>query len=302
YLFGAGYGDDVIFDTQERVAWLGRDGRLHKESDDVIRFGSDITLDNLVYTKDGNDLLISITGYTDTLRIRNQFASIAEGVEWFEYVDGTRLHISDVEERLAIVGGSRGDDVINGALDSENVLDGRQGDDELYGGRLGDTYAFGAAYDLDRVIEREDGAQGAIDRVVFGSIVDPETVQVIQDNNDLIIDLGNGEDRLTIVDGLTSRQVEQFLFADGTEWDLETVRDRLLIGSDGDDVLVGFDDRDDRLDGKGGSDALEGSLGNDTYVFGIGSGDDSVEDTGGIDRIEFGENISAQQIVFSGQD
>ncbi|MCP4129165.1 MAG: hypothetical protein GY753_19230, partial [Gammaproteobacteria bacterium] len=94
----------------------------------------------------------------------------------------------------------------------------------------------------------------------------------------------------------------QFLFADGTEWDLETVRDRLLTGSDGDDVLVGFDDRDDRLDGKGGSDALEGGLGNDTYVFGIGSGDDSVEDTGGIDRIEFGENISAQQIVFSGQD
>ena len=302
YLFGIGYGDDVIFDTQKRVAWLNRDGKSIKETDDTVRFGSDITIDNLIYTKDGNDLLISITDYTDTLRIRNQFASIAEGVEWFEYEDGSRLHISDVEERLAIVGGSRGDDVINGALDSENVLDGRQGDDELYGGRLADTYAFGAAYDLDRIIEREDAQVGSIDRIVFGSIVDPETVQVIRDGNDLIIDLGNGEDRVTIVDGLTTRQVEQFLFADGTQWGLETVRDRLLTGSNNDDVLIGFDDRDDRLDGKGGSDALEGGQGDDTYVFGIGSGDDSVEDTGGTDRIEFGETISTQQLEFSRQD
>ncbi|WP_280514010.1 calcium-binding protein, partial [Stappia taiwanensis] len=302
YIFGIGYGQDVIVDTQKRVSWVTREGTLVKETDDTVRFREGVTIDNLIFTKDGDDLVMSITDHPDTLRVKNQFASIARGIEWFEFDGGERLHISDVEERLAIVGGSRGDDVIEGALDSENTLDGRQGDDELEGGRLGDTYAFGAAYDLDTIVERTDGVEGAIDKVVFGAIVDPDTVRLIRDGDDLIIDLGNGEDRLTITEGLTTRQVEKFLFANGVEWDLEDVRDRLLTGTEGDDVLVGFDDRDDQLDGRTGSDAMEGGLGNDTYVFGLGSDDDSVKDTGGFDRIEFGANVIAAQIEFSNED
>ncbi|AVX03475.1 iron-regulated protein FrpA [Maritalea myrionectae] len=302
YLFGVGYGNDVIIDDQKRVAWSTRDGKTIKETDDRVLFGSGVNLDNLIYTKDGDDLLISIDGRSDTLRIKNQFNAISKGIEWFEYASGDRLHISDVEERLAIVGGSRGDDVINGALDAENVLDGRQGDDQLYGGKLGDTYAFGAAYDLDQIIEREDGQVGAIDRIVFGSLVNPETIQLLRDGNNLIFDLGNGEDRLTVVEGLSTRQVERFLFANGTEWNLEDVRNHLLKGSNGDDVLIGFDDRNDRIDGGGGSDVLSGGKGDDTYLFGVGSGDDSIEDIGGLDKVEFRDAISVSQVRFSRQD
>ena len=301
YLFDVGYGTDVIVDTQKRVVWQDR-GSRNKETDDRVLFGSDINVANAVYTKDGDDLVISIVDRTDTLRIRNQFASISEGVEWFEYQDGTRFHISDVEELLAITGGSRGDDYIEGSLDNPNVLDGRQGDDILVGGRAGDTYAFGAAYDLDEIRERSDPAAGAIDRVVFGTLVDPDSVRLLRDLDDLIIDLGNGEDRLTITNGLSTQQVELFVFADGTEWNLEDIRNGLTTGTEADDIIRGFDDRDDLLDGLEGSDALEGGLGNDTYAFGLGSGADSVFDNGGVDQIVFGTGISAPMITFSDEN
>ncbi|MEQ1713130.1 MAG: calcium-binding protein, partial [Hyphomicrobium sp.] len=80
---------------------------------------------------------------------------------------------------------------------------------------------------------------------------------------------------------------------------LAEIRDRLLVGTAGDDVFVGFDDRDDVLDGQGGSDALVGGGGNDTYKFGIGSSDVSVSDTAGVDKIVFGAGIGAAGVRFS---
>ena len=61
---------------------------------------------------------------------------------------------------MAIVGGSWGDDVIQGVPGSPNVFDGRQGDDQFFGGHHGDTYAFGAAYDLDEIVEAARRSKG----------------------------------------------------------------------------------------------------------------------------------------------
>ena len=62
----------------------------------------------------------------------------------------------------------------------------------------------------------------------------------------------------------------------------------MLTGTTGDDQLTGFDNRDDTLVGGAGSDAMVGGNGNDTYDSAISDGSDSIRDTGGIDRIEFG--------------
>ena len=53
--------------------------------DDVVEFGDDITLANIVFTQDGDDLIISVQDRTDTLRIRNQFRSIDDEIERFEF-------------------------------------------------------------------------------------------------------------------------------------------------------------------------------------------------------------------------
>ncbi len=299
YLFDVGYGNDIIVDRQVRAAWFNHDGRFVGEAEDTVRFGGGIERDAISFARDGEDLVVSIAGRTDTLRIKNQFRDIEDAIERFEFSDGEHLTAGDIESLLSIADGSRGDDEIVGFADSENVLDGRQGDDRLIGGRLGDTYAFGAEYDLDEIVESDTPQAGAVDRVVFAASVAAETLRLSRSGDDLIIDLGNGNDLLTVTDGLASRQVEEFHFADGTVWTLEDVRERLLIGGSGDDVLRGFDDRDDTLDGGEGSDALEGGLGNDTYRFDLGGGADSVTETGGVDRIVFGEQISAPMVRFS---
>ena len=171
YLFDVGYGQDVIIDRQVRVAWPNRDGSAVKEHDDVVRFGDDIPTASIAFAQDGDDLVVTVQDAVDTLRVRNQFRSIEDGIEWFAFADGTQWHISDVEEQLSIAGASWGDDVIEGVATSPNVLDGRQGDDQLIGGHFGDTYAFGAAYDLDQIIESTTPAPGATDRVVFSASV-----------------------------------------------------------------------------------------------------------------------------------
>ncbi|PYF01795.1 Ca2+-binding RTX toxin-like protein [Rhodopseudomonas faecalis] len=262
YKFDAGYGQDVVLDRRVRASWQDRRG-VRVPIDDVVEFGSAITRDNIVFTKDGIDLLISINGRADTLRIRNQFRDAEDGVELFRFYDGSTIKISDVEELLQIAGGNRGDNILTGLSNQENVLDGRQGDDTLYGGNRTDTYAFSAGYGFDHIIEKTDAA-GVIDHVVFGASVRVEDIIISRNGNDLLIDLGNGVDVLTVVNGLSTTRVEQFEFADGRTLSIESIIDRMLMGTAADDHLIGFDNRNDTLSGGAGSDALEGGLGNDT--------------------------------------
>ncbi|MCJ2189220.1 calcium-binding protein, partial [Novosphingobium beihaiensis] len=301
YKFDAGYGQDVIIDRRVRASWQDRRG-VHVPVDDVVEFGGGIaSFDDLVFTKDGDDLLISIVGRTDTLRIKNQFRDAEDGVELFRLFDGTTRKISDIEELLQIAGGNRGDNVIQGIDDQPNVLDGRQGDDTLIGGSRGDTYAFTAGYGFDTIIEKAD-AINVVDRVIFGASVRVEDIAVSRSGNDLLIDLGNGVDVLTVVNGLTTTRVESYEFTDGTTWTIDEIIDRMLTGTDADEHLIGLDNRNDTLSGGGGSDALEGGLGNDTYRFGVGDGSDSVYDAGGVDRVVFGEELTSDMVSFANID
>ena len=78
----------------------------------------------------------------------------------------------------------------------------------------------------------------------------------------------------------------------------------LLAGGSGNDVLYG-EAGDDTLDGGAGNDQLFGFRGADTYLFGYGSGQDTIsnedDDTPGTnaDTIEFGAGITASDLIFT---
>ncbi|MEZ5697138.1 MAG: calcium-binding protein, partial [Sphingomonadaceae bacterium] len=295
YLFDIGYGHDVIDDTIDDGRW---------RAGDTVRFGADVVSGDVRFTKEGDDLLITFVGFTDSLRVLNQFGSVLAGVERFEFADGTSLAIEDVEELLQIAGGTRGDNILTGFDDRANILDGRQGDDQLLGGSFGDTYLFGVGYGFDTITEKLDSAsvQGATDRVVFGRLVDPDDVIFRADGLNLVVTIPSSGEQLTIVEGLGARQIEEFNFYDGTIWGQAEIRAALLRGTDGNDLLFGFDDSDDVLAGGQGSDLLIGKAGNDVYRFGVGDGLDAIEDSAGIDRIELGEGISADMVRFEQVD
>ncbi|EFL88196.1 tandem-95 repeat protein [Ahrensia sp. R2A130] len=296
YRFDVGYGEDLIIDVQERSGWEDRRG-TDVPTDDVVQFGDEITRDNVVFTRSGDDLVITVEQRTDILRIRNQFADEINGIERFEFVGDGFLDRRDIEELLQIEAGNRGDNIITGLENQPNSFDGGQGDDLLIGGLAADTYAFGIGSDFDTIEERADAA-GVIDRIVFGQSVNADGLILRRNDNDLLIDIGNGTDVLTIVDGLGATTVEHFEFADGSVLTLDQIRDDLLIGDETSQRIVGFDGRDDRIEGGAGSDSLEGGLGDDTYTFGFGQGNAVIRETGGIDRIEFGTGVTRDQISF----
>ena len=70
----------------------------------------------------------------------------------------------------------------------------------------------------------------------------------------------------------------------------------ILYGEDGNDSLIGGNGND-ILIGGAGNDRLEGSDGDDTYIFNKGDGQDTIQDFGGTDTIEFGEGISLSDLI-----
>ncbi|WP_298303281.1 tandem-95 repeat protein, partial [uncultured Erythrobacter sp.] len=291
YIFDIGYGQDVINDRIDFGKYRAAD---------TIEFGANVQFADVRFTKEGNDLLISFEGFTDSLRVLDQFGSVLSGVENFVFADGNSLTIEDVEEQLQIAGGTRGDNILNAIDDRPNILDGRQGDDQLNGGSFSDTYLFGVEYGFDTITERldEDSQPDAVDSVVFGRLVKPEDVVFRVDGLDLVVTIPSSGEQLTIVDGLGSRQIEEFNFFDGTVWGQAEIRAAIVRGTDADDLLIGFDDSDEVMAGGFGNDLLVGKGGNDTYRFNIGDGLDAIEDSAGVDRIELGEGISADMLRF----
>ncbi len=82
----------------------------------------------------------------------------------------------------------------------------------------------------------------------------------------------------------------------------------VLFGEDGSDALLG-EDGSDFLDGGQGNDVLRGGRGDDTYFFGLGSGNDTIEnceyfpasgDEKGHDVLVFGDGIALDSLQFQG--
>lgn len=132
--------------------------------------------------------------------------------------------------------------------------------------------------------------------------------------------------------------VEQLAFASGASWDAARLRTEALRCSDIDDIVYAFDGADpidagagrdvvygrngsdllmgnlgdDTLRGEGGNDVLIGGIGddllvggagNDRYLFDRGWGSDRLLDAdataGNLDRIDFGDGVTAGQIWFT---
>ncbi|MDP2221111.1 MAG: calcium-binding protein [Hydrogenophaga sp.] len=211
--------------------------------------------------------------------------------------------------------GGDGDDVLLGGS-GHDVLDGGAGNDVLRGGGSinwdsqiydwngkGDTYRFGRGDGHDTIIE-DSWKAGETDRIEFKvgvlfSDVRLERVRTVNGwkvSDDLKITIRDTGETLTVKNHFNESNrfaVEEIAFADGTLWDAEAIKSRSLLGEVGDDVLRGFNGRDDVLVGGAGHDTLEGGSGSDTYRFGLGDGQDVINEgnTAGTDTVELASGV-----------
>jgi Ca2+-binding RTX toxin-like protein len=303
YVFGLGGGDDEIREWVTNVN-LG--------NADVLRFGPGITVADLTFERQDDDLLITIAATGDSILITDQFRYSNWFTWWdiesFIFETGPALTSDDVQRMLLT--GTSGPDHILGFM-TDDVIDGGAGNDILEGADGADTYVFGRGSGQDEVREWLGNANiGNDDTIRFGPDVAWSDLTFARDGDTLVIGIAGTSDTIRIVDqwrtindrsSNTWWDVENYLFEDGTSKTIYDIQVKLLASTDGDDRLVGFF-TDDTLTGGKGNDLLEGSRGNDVYVHNRFDGHDTVTDfylaSGNDgDRIVFGPDIAPGDVT-----
>ncbi|MDX1253070.1 MAG: S8 family serine peptidase, partial [Gammaproteobacteria bacterium] len=331
YLFGRSSGQDVInnYDTTA--------GKV-----DAIQFAADVLPSDVTVSRSGDNLVLSITGATDKLTVSNYFNTDAAGpykVEQIKFSNGTAWDVATVKAKALIategadnlygyatndtLSGLGGNDFIYGGAGND-TLNGDAGNDTLSGDAGSDIYIFGKGAGQDTV-NNYDTTAGKVDVVQFASGVTPSEVVVSRLSDNLILSITGTTDKLTInnyfnADATGPYKVEQIKFADGTVWDVATVKAKSMVategadflyGTAGDDIFNGLGGSDviyggagnDTLDGGLGNDALSGDAGNDTYLFGKGSGRDVITNyditAGKVDVVQFVSGVAPSEVVVS---
>lgn len=328
HFFERGDGQDAI-------------GGFGDRKGDVLIFGELIAPEDLVVTTNGNDLLISISGSTDTIILSRWFDHLNNDQSaWFQFNNGVRWSGSEIESRvveIATVGNDRvylggnssffnagdGDDTITGTSADEileggngnDVIEGRNGDDVLVGGFGNDTlysengndvFVFNRGDGNDIVYqgggenEYEPSAAATYKTLRLG--VNPDEIYVSAagaptNRSGLIFSIIGTTDSILFFDWLNRDNIDALRveFADGTVWETLTEHFSIdatagadsLFGTAGADTVNGGAGDDvietgagnDLIDGGTGSDRLDGGSGSDVYLFGYGSGHDTIRET-----------------------
>ena len=103
---GGGLGNDILYDINGNDTYFynlneGQDVVFDYAGKDRIVFGSDIDKGDLVFYRDGSDLIIDVNNYNDKLIIDNYFKPTAHGyhkyaIESFNFSDGDTYGFDDV--------------------------------------------------------------------------------------------------------------------------------------------------------------------------------------------------------------
>lgn len=197
YYFNRAFGQDVI--------------RLEAGSEDQIFLYDGITADEVVFSREGDDLLLAM-GDGSQLRVAGYF--VAGTAAWLQFGDGAWISRTQMDTGTyygAVGGGGTGED---------NLL-GTEGDDRLYGRGGDDTIDGLGGNDL---IEGGDGndtlTDGQGDDLVLGGAGN-DVINLVYNGGPLgedIVDGGTGDDTYNIA-GLSGYDVIANLGVNDAGWD-----------------------------------------------------------------------------------
>ncbi|MFA6971700.1 MAG: calcium-binding protein, partial [Gallionella sp.] len=272
YLFAAGAGQDTINDY-DPVAGNIDTVKLVGLNPSQITFARELGGDGAPT----NDLVIKVVGTTDSLRIKNYYASPVYKIEKLAFADGTVWGTAELDAAVIDLRGS-----INSSVRRGDYVNGN------------DTYLFAAGSGQD-TINDYDPVAGNIDTVKLVGL-NPSQISFARElggdgapTNDLVIKVVGTTDSLRIKNYYSSPyyKIEKVEFDDGT------VLDNFVFGFAGNDILKGGNSNDALSDtggknlfiGGAGTDALAGNSGNEMFVGGIGN--DTITTGNGADIIAF---------------
>jgi Ca2+-binding RTX toxin-like protein len=281
-IFGHGYQSDIV---------TSNDG-FHN-----VRFNSDVTVSDMLLSRSGTDLVMSLANSADSLTWRYYFVdetstNTYNSLTQVDFADGTTLNSAMLQMRLrnnnqnlttdnadlligssgsdVLIGGGGddslmgqdGDDTLQGDAGWDN-LTGGNGNDDLSAGPDGGLLAGGMGNDTYRFATGGGWAQiddtgGSTDTLVFGIGITASNVVVARDGDYVTFNFTNAPDDCLYVNGY---------FGDGSGQIEQVVfADGTVWSADKIRSMAG------KIFGTEGADTLNGSDGNDS-IYGLGGSD-----------------------------
>ncbi|MGD7111095.1 calcium-binding protein [Ralstonia pseudosolanacearum] len=183
YIFNSGWGQDTIgnYDTT-----TGRS--------DVIAFGDGIAANDVIATRSGEDLILSLRNSSDKITVQYYFSSDATGpyrIDQVRFADGTSWDVAAVKTLVQVP--TSGDDNLYGYA-SDDALNGLAGNDTIRGYGGNDTLRGDAGADTVYGGDGNDSIDGGADNdYLYGEAGDDRLLG--GSGNDTLYG-GNGNDTL----------------------------------------------------------------------------------------------------------
>ncbi len=155
YLTGEGGSDTYVFNSGWGQDTIGNYDSTSGRSD-VIAFGDGIAASDIVATRSGEDLILSLRNSTDRVTVQYYFSSDATSpyrIDQVRFADGTSWDVAAVKALVQVptsgadnLYGYASDDVLNGLAGSDTIR-GYGGNDTLRGDAGADTLSGGDGND-----------------------------------------------------------------------------------------------------------------------------------------------------------
>lgn len=253
--------------------------------------------DQFDFLSDGQAGLIEIQYTVEDSQLNSAVGSFYLRIVGSGVVGDPSSEIDGTDDENTINGGNSNDKIYGRG--GNDILIGGRGDDMLYGGAGNDIYRYARGAG-DDTVDESDAYAGNADRLVLTDIA-PDAVTLTHDRDAVTLVIapsspGAGDGgRITLTSQFNpsaDRGVEQVVFADGTTWSAQDLRDRLLsqTSTDGDDNLIHGTDGNDTLTaptdgatvqaGKGDDTISLSGTGADTIRFAKGDGHDTIDNPG----------------------
>ena len=303
YYFDPSSGSDTVFELDEAPG-----------DQDWAIFGWGIAAQDLVVSRDGDDLVLEVSSWTTTVRFSDWFdASVAAHVEVFSFQqDGSLLTDEQVEALIndaPVVAAPMADQIaqedvaFSFTVPAGTFFDPNPGDVLAYAASLTDGAALPAWLSFDAGTQTFSGMQPGGATGELSIRVTATDGDGLSASDDFVLALvrertfsgTEGDDTLTGTAGqdvIVGLGGDDFLFG-------VAGHDQLLGGAGGDWMVA--DTGDDTLDGGSGQDELYGGPGSDTYLFARGTGADyawelAAGNPGDVDILQVASDIAPAEI------
>jgi Ca2+-binding RTX toxin-like protein len=297
YLYYQGDGHEEIYDY----------GSTSADQADRIVFGPGINLSDLIFSRWGNDLDLTLPG--GGITINRHFESPNYSVERLEFADGSVIGLTDVQFGGGVMNGSVEDSILLGSYGNDTLnggagndwLDGSAGSDRMVGGPGDDHYLVD--YRRDIVTEEADEGIDTVYSTISYSLTSNVEILVLAGSSATKA-VDNTLDNLLIGNGaantLTGGIGNDILIAGaGADTLKDTAGCNLLSGGEDADTLTGGAGSEIFIGGTG-DDILTTGSGADVIVFNRGDGSDLVNGSVGSDNtLSLGGGIAYAELSLS---